>query len=198
MVAVGALIAYLSENGKLAQHFKLTTNLLKTKVLPTTDYIGLLNHQTGMLDCFLSPKKNSADLSVRAFPQALGAKQIDIAGYPSNMLYSLKLNTKAIRALATQRLAKRRPELAGKISPDVLSDEMDKIIHDINSATPLKITFEREYSEDKEKIKIISVTDKNNNTTTVTPDLLELRLQTWSEDSTNWLDTGIFKLRIGN
>ena len=197
MVAVGALIAYLAENGKLAQHFKLTTNLLKTKVLPTTDYIGLLNHQTGMRESFLTPKKNTADLSIRAFPQALGAKQIDIAGYPSNMLYSLKLNEKAIKELAQKRLLKRKPEMEGKISPDVLSDEMEKIIHDIHSATPLQITFEREYQEDKERIKITSVSDKNNNTTTITPDLLELKLQTWSEESTNWLDSGIFKLRIG-
>ena len=41
MVAVGALIAHLAENGRLS-HFRMDTESLKKKVLPTTEYIGII------------------------------------------------------------------------------------------------------------------------------------------------------------
>ena len=63
-------------------------------------------------------------------------------------------------------------------------------------ATPLTIHFERDFNEDRELITISSITDANRNDISV--DMLKLKLQTWSDESTNWLDTGIFKLRIGN
>ena len=196
MVAVGALIAYLAENGKLPE-FRLSTDLLKAKVLPTTDYIGIINTHTGTLESFLSPKKNEVDKNVTVFPISIGAKQIDIDGYPSCLMYVLELNSEAIKALAIKRILKKNSNLTeSAISPDMLANEMDKITFDIRMATPLTIHFERDYTEDKELIQITSITDANRNEISV--DMLKLKLQTWSDESTNWLDTGIFKLRIGN
>ena len=196
MVAVGALIAYLAENGKLTE-FRLSTDLLKAKVLPTTDYIGIINTHTGTLESFLSPKKNETDKNVTVFPISIGAKQIDIDGYPSSLMYVLELNLEAIRALAIKRILKKNANLTeSTISPDMLANEMDKITFDIRMATPLTIHFERDYTEDKELIQITSITDANRNDISV--DMLKLKLQTWSDESTNWLDTGIFKLRISN
>lgn len=196
MVAVGALIAYLAENGKLPE-FRLSTDLLKSKVYPTTDYMGIINTHTGTLDSFLSPKVNETDKDVTVFPISIGAKQIDIDGYPSCLMYVLKLNTDAIKELAVKRMLKKNPNLAeGSISPDLLANEMDKITFDLRMATPLTIRFERDFSDDRESINILSITDANRNDIPV--DMLKLKLQTWSDESTNWLDTGIFKLRIGN
>lgn len=196
MVAVGALIAYLAENGKLPE-FRLSTDLLKSKVLPTTDYIGIINTHTGTLDSFLSPKVSEIDKDVTVFPISIGAKQIDIDGYPSCLMYVLELNSEAIKGLAITRVHKRNANLTkGSIPPDILANEIDKITFDIRMATPLTIHFERNFSEDRELITISSITDANRNDVSV--DMLKLKLQTWSDESTNWLDTGIFKLRIGN
>lgn len=197
MVAVGALIAYLAENGKLNE-FKLSTDLLKSKVLPTTDYIGIINTHTGTLNSFLSPRTNEIEKEVTVFPISIGAKQIDIDGYPSCLMYVLLLNYDAIRKLAIKRVLEKNQNIIseGDIPTDILANEMDKITFDIRMATPLTIHFERDYSEDKELINITSITDANRNDVSV--DLLKLKLQTWSDESTNWLDTGIFKLRINN
>lgn len=196
MVAVGALITYLAENGKLPE-FRLSTDLLKSKVLPTTDYIGIINTHTGTLDSFLSPKVSEIDKDVTVFPIYIGAKQIDIDGYPSCLMYVLELNLEAIKELAIKRVLKKNSNLTeGSIPPDLLANEIDKITFDIRMATPLSIRFERDFSEDRELINITSITDANRNDLSV--DMLKLKLQTWSDESTNWLDTGIFKLRIGN
>lgn len=196
MVAVGALIAYLAENGKLPE-FRLSTDLLKSRVLPTTDYIGIINTHTGTLDSFLSPKVSEIDKDVTVFPISIGAKQIDIDGYPSCLMYVLELNSEAIRELAIKRVLKKNANLTeGSIPPDILANEIDKIMFNIRMAAPLTIHFERDFSEDRELITITSITDANRNDISV--DMLKLKLQTWSDESTNWLDTGIFKLRIGN
>lgn len=196
MVAVGALIAYLAENGKLPE-FRLSPDLLKSKVLPTTDYIGIINTHTGALDSFLSPKVSEIDKNVAGFPIYIGAKQIDIDGYPSCLMYVLELNSESIKESAIKQVLQKNSNLTrGSIPPDLLANEIDKIIFDIRMATPLSIHFERDFSEDRELIKITSITDANRNDIPI--DRLKLKLQTWSDESTNWLDTGIFKLRIGN
>lgn len=198
MVAVGALIAYLAENGKLNQ-FKLNIDLLKTKVLPTTEYIGVINPQTGTLANILTPDTNGAYKEIAAFPVMLGARQLDVEGYPANMIYVLRFNEKNIRRQATE-VAKRKLGLPADtpdnaVAPSTVEMEMETIKLRLRTNTPLKFRLEREYHEDKELVKIDSVEDINRND--ISPRMFELALQTWSEDNTNWLDTGIFKLHIG-
>lgn len=199
MVAVGALIAYLAENGKLSQ-FKLNAELLKTKVLPTTEYIGEINSQVGTLDCILTPEVNGAYKEISAFPVSLGAKQFDVEGYPANLLYVLNFNDQTIRKQA-EGIAKKKAGLPADaqpdaIAPDKVAAEMETIKFRIRSNAPLRMRLERDYYEDKELVKIDSVEDSDKNEWS--PKLFELMLQTWSEDNTNWLDTGIFNLHINN
>lgn len=196
MVAVGALIAYLAENGKLPE-FRLSTDLLKSRVLPTTDYIGIINTHTGTLDSFLSPKIDEVDKDVTVFPISIGAKQIDIDGYPSSLMYVLDINNQAVKDEALKRIYRKNPNLEGEaVSLEMLANEMENVIFNIRNTTPLTIHFERDFSDDRELISISTIIDVNRNDISV--DLLKLKLQTWSDESTNWLDTGIFKLRIGN
>ena len=84
--------------------------------------------------------------------------------------------------------------LETEISPDKIVNEMESIKFRMRRKSPLKIRLEREYHEDKESVKIESVMDNDRNDLPV--NYFELYLQTWSEDATNWLDTGIFKLHI--
>lgn len=197
MVAVGALIAYLAENGRLSQ-FRMNPEQLKIKVLPTTEYIGVINAQTGTLDNILTPEENGAYKELSAFPIYIGTKQFDVDGYPANLLYVLKYNEKNIRknAIAAVKSKSGLPVDAPEksIAPDKIAAEMETIKFRIRKHPPLKIRLEREYHEDKELVKIDSVQDSEKNE--ISAKFFELALQTWSEDSTNWLDTGIFKLHI--
>lgn len=197
MVAVGALISYLAESGRLS-HFRLNTELLKTKVLPTSEYIGVINYQTGVLDTILTPEINGNYKEFTSLPISIGTKQFDVDGYPSNLLYVLKFNDKVIRknAIESVKMQNGLPAstLETEISPDKIVNEMESIKFRMRRKSPLKIRLEREYHEDKESVKIESVMDNDRNDLPV--NYFELYLQTWSEDATNWLDTGIFKLHI--
>lgn len=197
MVAVGAMIAYLAENGRLSD-FRLDTDDLKMKVLPTTEYLGIINAQIGTLDNILTPELNGTYTELNAIPISLGTKQIDVAGYPANLLYVLKFNDKIIRNKAIEEVKKKSglpsdaPDNA--VAPSKIATEMETIKFRLLRNKPLRFRLEREYWEDKEFVKIDSVEDGERND--LPARYFQLALQTWAEDNTNWLDTGIFKLHI--
>lgn len=58
----------------------------------------------------------------------------------------------------------------------------------------LCVSFERDYSEDREKIRVESVTDMEGNDVSLGD--VDLRLQTIAGDGTFWLDEGAFTLKI--
>lgn len=198
MVAVGALIAYLAETGKLHM-FKLNTELLKTKVLPTSDYIGLMNTYTGTLDNILTPILNNAPLAISAFPQQLGCRQLDVPGYPAQLMYNLEFNDENIRKKAIENLKRQMglpddaPESA--LSPDFILNEMETLKYRIKANSPLHFRLEREFYEDKELIKIESV--ENNVHDELSKHLFKLSQQSWAEDESSWLDSGKFIMYIG-
>ena len=197
LVAVGALIAYLAENGKLSM-FKLTTDNLKTKILPTTEYIGLLNPHTGTLSNILTPEVNFAPIDISAFPQSIGSKQVDVSGYPSQQLYVLDFDENVIRGRAIENLKKQMglPSDTSEdgISPDYIANEIETIKFRLKQNVPLTFQFEREYNEDKEKIKIDSVV--NNARDEISAKMFTVSLQSWIEDESNWLDTGKYIMHI--
>ncbi len=199
MVAVGALISYLAETGKL-NDFRLNTSNLKTKILPTTDYIGLLNTMSGALQPLLTPVARRATLAVSGFPIRLGAKQINIGGYPSQLLYVLDFNDAYIheKAVANLRTQLGLPPSAKEsdISPDYINSEMDTIKFRTKRNTPLTFALEREFNSDKEEVKIESVS--NSQRDEITTKMFTLRLQTWAEDEHNWLDSGKFITQIND
>lgn len=197
MVAVGAMIAYLAESGKLSD-FRLNADELKQKVLPTTEYVGIINAQIGTIDNILTPELNGTYTELNAIPISLGAKQIDVAGYPANMLYVLKFNDKIIRNKAIEEVKSKSglpsdaPDNA--VSPSKIATAMETIKFRLLRNKPLRFRLEREYWDDKELVKIDSVEDGERNE--LPSSYFRLALQTWAEDNTNWLDTGIFKLHI--
>lgn len=196
LVAVGALIAYLAEKGELPE-FSLQSALLKTDVLPTSDYIGILNLGTGIIENVVTPTQNNPTITVANLPIYFGTKQLDTVGYMSSMLYVLHFNEKNIRDEAIKNIRKKQNIPADQsdstISPNAIENEIDRIKTEIRFQSPLKVSLERDFGEDKELITITSVTDKNNSNVTAE---IELSLKTWSDESTNWLDSGVFKLSI--
>lgn len=187
LVAVGALIAYLAESGKL-NNFKLNTKYFKKNVLPTADYVGYINPQTGDIQhVFLEPSINRASLKVDTFPIYLGCCKMNVPGYPSRILYKMNINEKRISELMSDKNI--------GLSIEQLSEEVDTFKHRITSRMPITLRLTREYKEDKELLEIESAV--NNEKEDISPAFIQMRPQSLVEDVSDWLNTGRFILKIG-
>ncbi len=197
LVAVGALIAYLASDGKLPM-FKLNTTLLKKKILPTSEYVGVMNTRTGNVETLLTPRRNIADLKVSGFPVCFGTKQLDIDGYPTRMIYCLDFNHKALRAEAAHAIRRNRGLDADtsieSLPRDMINDFMETIRLRTCTHLPLTFSLERDYTSDKESVHITGIIDQEGNS--INPQLFNLRLQSRTEHEAGWLDTGVFILHI--
>ena len=80
------------------------------------------------------------------------------------------------------------------ISPDYIANEVETIKFRLKQNVPLTFQFEREYNEDKEKIKIDSIV--NSSRDEISTKMFAIYLQSWIEDESNWLDTGKFIMHI--
>lgn len=199
LVAVGALIAYLAESGKLPM-FKMNIDNLKKKIQSTTEYIGIMNPHTGIINNVLTPSVNLDTAEISGFPTYFGSKQLNVEGYPAQLLYVLDYDDSKIHSLAVETVIQRTGNAPGtpeKMLPinDIL-DYKNLIKSRARANAPLRFTFEREYYQDKERVKIESIT--NSQGETVSPQMFRLRLQSWAENESNWLDSGCFILHIGN
>ncbi len=187
LVAVGALISYLAEVGKL-KNMKLNTNYLKDKVISTSDYIGYINPRSGEIPTpFFEPTLNHATITVDNFPIYLGTKQMNVSGYPTRILYCMDINEERIKEI----IKTKNPD----IDIETLSDEVENYKHKIKSRMPLNIKISREFREDKEVLEIEYVT--NNEKDDVSPLFIKLKPQSLVEDVSDWLNTGKFILKIG-
>lgn len=187
LVAVGALIAYLAESGKL-NNFKLNTKYFKAKVLPTAEYIGYINPQTSDLqNVFLEPTINRATIKIDTFPVYIGCRQMNVPGYPSRILYKMDINEKRIIDLVSDRNPDHDIER--------LADEVEIFKHRIRSKMPFTIRVSREYREDKEFLEIESIV--NSDKEDLSPAFIQMNSQSLVEDVSDWLNTGKFILKIG-
>ena len=199
LVAMGALISYLAEQGKLPM-FKLTTDSLKVKIQATSEYIGVMNVNTGEMVPFITPEENVSDVEISALPVYLGSKQMNITGYPSQMLYKLDFNEKELRRKAIENqiqalgLSPDAPE--SSIPADFIMNDIETQKFRAKSKVPLRFRFERDYFNDKEKLIIESV--ENNDRDTLPAKIFKLELQSRKEDESNWLDSGVFGLHINS
>lgn len=197
MVAVGALIAYLSENGKLPM-MRLSTRPLREGVLPTADYVGLLNPTTGELQALLTPEVNAVQATFSAFPITIGCRQVDIPGYPAQTLCELNFDEAYIRQRAIESLRRRMqlpPDAPDTtLPPDYIKAEADNIKHRAKQNMPLTIRFEREFRTDKEHVIIASIDDADHNQ--LSNHMFRLQPRSWSEEEANWLDTGRYTITL--
>ncbi len=198
LVAVGALIAYLAASGKLPM-FKLDTSLLKSKIHPTSEYIGVMNTRTGAVESLLTPQRNAATLSVSGFPVALGTRQIDADGYPARMLYCLDYDDAELRKEAFRQVAMRLGLDYGSspedVAPELIADAVESIKLRTRANLPLVFDLERDYPTEKEVVNVTQITDSEGNT--IGKNNFRLRLQSRSEAEAGWLDSGIFILHLG-
>ena len=190
IITTGAMIGQIAGNGGL-KGFSLNLSELKTKLLPTTNYFGKLNEESlAYLNTIISPDNNHTTVEISSLPFRIGVRQLDMPAYPSRPFYTLDYNDYKIEDRVLGRFDEDEPPI-NQVQQEI-KKEKDKILR----GTPLKITISREINEDKEKLTLEEVTDKDGNT--LNKNFFLLQVQSMSEVENFWLDSGIFSLNINN
>ncbi|MCD8387408.1 MAG: virulence factor SrfB [Bacteroidales bacterium] len=163
LVAIGAMIGYLSSNGGMSG-FHMDMSSMKREMSSTANYMGLYNSVNHKIsEIILSPDDNSATFEVHGFPLFIGCKQLVSRFYQARPIYSLSLD----------------PD----VDPKTVS-------------LPLKVSIVRNYSQDKENLKIVSVVDSMGKPFSISK--LQFRVQSLANEGTYWLDKGEFVLSINS
>lgn len=91
LVAIGAMIGYLSSNGGI-NGFHMDMTHMKKDMVSTANYMGLYNVVNQKIaEVSLSPEQNSATFEVHGFPLFIGCKQLVSRFYQARPLYALDL-----------------------------------------------------------------------------------------------------------
>ena len=161
LVAVGAMIGYMSSNGGI-NGFHMDMRHLKKDMVSTANYMGLYNVvNQKVAEAILSPDQNSATFEVHGFPLFIGCKQLVSQFYQARPIFSL--------------------DLADDVELSTIS-------------LPLRVSVVRNYSQDKEVLKIVSAIDATGKP--VSMQKLRFGVQSLASDGAYWLDKGEFVLSI--
>lgn len=194
VVAVGALVGYICNELGGFEGMSLDLNELGEKMLPTSQYIGLMSNKSSNLiperDILLTPKSVSTSFDVPSIPVRLGCRQFETASYPARPLFTLDFDDDAIRVGEIARLNIPSHNLA------LVKDAVESYKMRLRQNMPLKIEVERDYISDREAVKITDITDKNDNK--VSNKYLSLQVKSLSESENFWLDEGNFNCKISS
>jgi len=189
IVAVGAMIALMG--GKLGRlgSFRLDMTLMKNNLISTADFVGYLHTEINSITNFLlDPEVPFVTKKIGNVPEIIGMQKLKSSNYPSKPLYVLEYNHEMI----LERIKDREGE---QIDPIDLKDFLTAEIARLEQRMDFEVTFERDFTKDKEKIIITNIIDNDGNE--LSPKTLKLKLKTISDDKSYWLDSGEFKqLRI--
>ena len=197
VVAVGALVGYICS--ELGGYDGMSFNFedLGQKMLPTTEYIGLMSNKASTLipqkDILLDPKKNIITFDVPSIPIRLGCRQLDTESYPARSLYTLDFDDDAIRESVKNDFMQRGFPVDNLA---LIQDSVDTRKMRIRQSMPVKLEIERDYEADREDVVVTDVTDKDDNK--IPKSYLSLQIKSLSESDTFWLDNGEFKCNISS
>ena len=189
IVAVGALLGYIASNMGGYEGLSFDLSELKEKLLPTTEYFGIMNSNTNeMTTPFITPKQNRAAVVINDLPIKIGARQLDSSSYPSRAIYKLDFNDEKIELYFAKK---------GIIDSLEVQQELTKFKQNVRMRMPLTFEICREdYSIDKEKLILEDVMDRNKDSDGLQTQFFSLQIQSLSEDEDFWLDSGAFNLSI--
>jgi len=187
IVGIGAIIGNIaSEQGGLTG-FNLNLNVLKKKLLPTTEYFGVMDQQTKRVEnSLITPENNDIELVSSTLPIYIGTRQIDSKSFPSRTFYTLDIDKNALTEWFINK---------GESDVNKLKDLVDNEILKINKSKPLKFEISRSnYDEDNEKLDLIQV--ENSEGQELRLKNFRLQIQSINEGDNYWLDSGEFKLGV--
>lgn len=92
LVAVGAMIGYMSSNGGM-NGFHMDMSHLKKDMVSTANYMGLYNAVNQKIsEAILTPEQNTATFEVHGFPLYIGCKQLASQFYQARPIFALYLS----------------------------------------------------------------------------------------------------------
>ena len=195
VVAVGALVGYICSELGGYNGMSFDLNELGAKLLPTTNYIGVMSNSASTLipdrDILLEPRKNNAPCSVPALPIRFGCRQLGTESYPARSLFTLDFDDKAIRdGVINDRIQKKLPI----DNPALIQDTIEARKMSIRQRMPIQIEIERDYDIDREAVRVVDVTDRHGNT--LPKKYFSLQIKSLNETDSFWLDSGEFRCKI--
>lgn len=188
IVSVGALIALMGGNIDKLDGFRLNTELLRKRLIATSDYIGLLDPYTQNIEeIYLSPDQNSHEIEVHTLPMTFGYKQLPNRSYRARPIYKMQFND----AYFKEKVLEQNPLLH---TEKELSTAIETYRTNLKSRMPFKVKIKRDWSSSKEVLYVDTVRDSNKNESS--KQILNLSFMTLQDEKGYWLDTGEFILNI--
>ncbi|MDR2824911.1 MAG: virulence factor SrfB, partial [Prevotellaceae bacterium] len=181
IVAVGAMIGnYAATRGSL-NGFALNLSELIKKMLPTTEYFAKAENEKP----FISPEMNNATIEVSQLPLRIWTRQLNSSSYPTRLFYILDFNEDKIKDRMKTKLYLEDDD------KQAIATAANNELERVRKLSPFKFSIVREsYREDKETLKIESVTDRNGED--LPASYFSLQVQSMSESENYWLDSGEF------
>ncbi|HMD01078.1 MAG TPA: virulence factor SrfB, partial [Ferruginibacter sp.] len=188
IVSVGAVIALMGGNIDKLDGFRLNNDLLKKKLISTSDYIGLLNPHTQNIDeMYVTPDLNSYEIEIHTLPMVLGYKQLPNNSYRARPIYKLEFNEAYFREKALEQ----NPNL--KTEKEITMG-IENYRSNFKTRMPFKVKIKREWANSREVLFVDGVRDANKNESS--KQILNLSFMTLPNEKGYWLDTGEFVLNI--
>ncbi len=186
IVAMGGLLGYYATELSNLDKFVINLDKLNANLQSTVNYIE--SSRAGMpVNYFITPDKNTGDISVSNLPAILNVSQIGMEFYPIRPLYSIDFNRQKMGESIIKKAVASGSEYPTEAQLQVLVNEMtDKL----RKQMPFKFNIERDI-DDKEKLTIVSITDKDG-TEVTSNSFLEINIQSMGIADRYWLDSGAF------
>jgi hypothetical protein len=184
IITIGAMIGNCASTKGSLDGFSLNLKELVEKQTPTTEYFGKLDVETmKFIETNISPDENHAVIEISSLPLRIGCRQLNTDSYLSRPFYTLDFNIESIEDKVCERLD-------NKNDINAIQQGIDAEIYKVRRKMPLKVTVERDYNDDKELLRIESITNRDGDNLSVR--LFNMQIQSMSEMNKFWLDSGIF------
>ena len=187
IVAMGGIIGHYASELSNLNRFVIDLEKLKSGLKSTVNYFEA--SREGMpISYFITPEKSRGELIISRFPEYLKVRQIGMDTYPERTLYIIDFNRHRIGDMIVRRALTRDNVVIPETKVHAMvNDEIEAM----KKRMPFRVTIERD-PEDKEKLNILSVEDKDHNE--VAESYLDIHIQSLGTDDKYWLDSGAFNL----
>ena len=187
IVAMGALVSYYATSLGNLDRFLIDKSKLDKNLKSVINYIEA-SREGQPIEYFITPEKNMGELMVSSLPTTLNVRQIGLDSYPSRKLYVIDFNQYRM----SDRVRNKAIQEGSPLSDAQVMARVKDIIDDLRMRMPFQLSIDRD-EDDKEKLTITSITDKNGND--LADSNIEINIQSLGADERYWLDTGAFDIQ---
>ena len=187
IVAMGALVGHYASSLSVLDRFIIDKSKLDKNLKSVINYIEA-SREGQPIEYFITPEKNMGELMVSSLPTTLNVRQIGFDSYPARKLYVIDFNQYRM----ADRIRNKAINDGNPISDAQVLAKVKDMVDDLRLRMPFQLSIERD-EEDKEKLTITSITDRNGND--LADSMIEINIQSLGADERYWLDTGAFEIQ---